>query len=110
MPERPRYEPADFDARATAWTGLLLALGIVVCATIAWIVQRAIDARSLGPDRAPAPVLAEPALESDAVGDRQAFEQEKNTRLTSYGWVDRGKGRVHVPIDQAMRELAEQKR
>lgn len=30
--------------------------------------------------------------------------------LNSYGWVDQGKGVVHIPIDQAMERLVEEER
>lgn len=28
--------------------------------------------------------------------------------LTSYGWVDRSKGIIHIPIDQAMKDVIDQ--
>ena len=30
------------------------------------------------------------------------WRQERSSRLNSYGWVDRAKGIVHVPIERAM--------
>ena len=38
--------------------------------------------------------------------DLRAFLEEKRARLEGYGWVDREAGRIHVPIEQAMRQMA----
>lgn len=37
----------------------------------------------------------------------QQASQEYTQRLTSYGWVDRPAGTVHIPIDEAIRLTAE---
>ncbi|HYZ71995.1 MAG TPA: hypothetical protein VE641_02890, partial [Chthoniobacterales bacterium] len=34
--------------------------------------------------------------------DLRDYLQVKNQELTSYGWVDRKNGIVHIPIEQAM--------
>jgi hypothetical protein len=34
------------------------------------------------------------------------WRAERKAHLEGYGWVDRGKGVVHIPIDQAMRQIA----
>jgi hypothetical protein len=33
------------------------------------------------------------------------WQQERREHLSSYGWVDRGKGVVHIPIDQAIEQV-----
>jgi len=43
-----------------------------------------------------------PMLQADPVKDMQAMRSEQEAKLSSYGWVDREKGVVHVPIDRAM--------
>jgi hypothetical protein len=43
--------------------------------------------------------------------ERAAYFAEKQQRLDGVGWVDRGAGIAHIPIDQAMRmEAARVKR
>jgi hypothetical protein len=43
--------------------------------------------------------------------DAQDYRESRLARLNSYGWVDRAKGTIHIPIEQAMRQiLSEQKR
>lgn len=36
----------------------------------------------------------------------EALRAEWQERLSSYGWIDRSKGIVHIPIDNAMARLA----
>jgi hypothetical protein len=43
---------------------------------------------------------------------RELVEQRAaaNARLSSYGWVDREAGTVHIPIDEAKRQLLDELR
>jgi hypothetical protein len=45
-------------------------------------------------------------FDGDTRLDRWRAEKEK--ALRSYGWVDRKKGLVHIPIDEAMKEVVRQ--
>jgi hypothetical protein len=38
----------------------------------------------------------------------ERWRAEKDKALRSYGWVDRKKGVVHIPIDEAMKEVVRQ--
>ncbi len=44
----------------------------------------------------------EPRVQSRPADDLQALRVEENAVLTTYGWVDRHRGVVRVPIDVAM--------
>jgi hypothetical protein len=48
-----------------------------------------------------------PRLQDNEFRDLAALRQAEEARLKSYGWVDRDRRLVHVPIEQAMRSLAE---
>jgi hypothetical protein len=48
----------------------------------------------------------EPRLQSDPLRDLVGLRAAEDARLGGYGWVDRGAGRVHVPIERAMELLA----
>jgi hypothetical protein len=37
----------------------------------------------------------------------ERWQTEKTKALHSYGWVDRSKGLVHIPIDEAMKEVVQ---
>lgn len=43
-----------------------------------------------------------PQLQTNDPKDLRDYLQVKNQELTSYGWVDRKTGVVHIPIEQAM--------
>lgn len=38
------------------------------------------------------------------------YEAEQRERLSTYGWVDQSKGKVHIPIDRAMAILVQTNR
>jgi hypothetical protein len=102
------HERADVDVRRIA----LLAVGLVALAVVVHVVlwfqmrglwsarQRelpaAVRSRRL-PDAAP-----EPRLQTAPQDDLRALRREEDERLGSYGWVDRRRGVVHVPIERAM--------
>jgi hypothetical protein len=39
-------------------------------------------------------------------GTVQEQMRDEDKRLAGYGWVDREKGLVHIPIEEAMKKLA----
>jgi hypothetical protein len=48
----------------------------------------------------------EPALQKDPLKDLRRFEHDQHAALSSYSWVDRSKGLVRIPIEEAMRIIA----
>ena len=46
-----------------------------------------------------------PRLQTDDAGDLQKFRADEERRLDTYYWIDRQKGIVHIPIEQAMKKL-----
>ena len=61
-------------------------------------------AGSYGPSEPPAP-----RLQTDPRGDIAGLRAREQAQLDGYGWIDRGAGTVHIPIDRAM-ELFVQRR
>jgi hypothetical protein len=49
-----------------------------------------------------------PRLQTQPFKDVYQLRVGQIEKLTSYGWVDQGTGVVHIPIDDAMRIVAEQ--
>lgn len=47
-----------------------------------------------------------PRLQTDAAADLQKSRADEERRLNTYYWIDREKGIVHIPIDEAMKKLA----
>ena len=50
----------------------------------------------------------QPRLQTDPSEDLAQFLVDEDKRLNTYYWIDKKKGVVHIPIEQAMRELAEE--
>jgi|ERR1051326_1169779 hypothetical protein len=51
----------------------------------------------------PRPSTPQPQLQVDPAQDLERFRQSEKQILDSYGWVDRQKGIVRIPIDEAMK-------
>ena len=45
----------------------------------------------------------EPALQESPEADMILFRKEENAKLANYGWVNKEKGVVHIPIEEAMK-------
>jgi hypothetical protein len=136
MPEHPPDAPgpdkvhADVDYEKTdARIGPLagIGVGVLVLALIAygvsaWVFE-AFRARAARKDPGLPPLAAQdrPQLPKDLdkippprlqdydrpdVKDMDQLRQAEEARLKSYGWTDPQKGKVHIPIDEAMRLLA----
>lgn len=98
-----------------------VALTVVSLVTMVavWGLFRFLEARTRATEAGPTPVEAEhprsaeqklppaPRLEIDPTASLTRLRAEEDARLASYGWVDRPAGIVHIPIDRAMRLLAE---
>jgi hypothetical protein len=50
----------------------------------------------------------EPRLQSEPIGDLRKLREREQSTLDSYGWVDRERGVVRVPIERAMELTLEQ--
>ena len=48
-----------------------------------------------------------PRLQLDPPRDLARFRADEEKRLSTYYWVDKDRGIVHIPIDRAMRLLVE---
>jgi hypothetical protein len=50
----------------------------------------------------------QPRLQTDPPEDLAQFLVDEDKRLNTYYWIDKQKGIVHIPIKQAIQELAEE--
>ena len=111
-PSAPRYEARDASA------GRLVALGCVLCLTVAmtfvlvWTVMGYLVAHQPS-GLAPSPLATgrnlppKPRLEVDPDLDLATKRAAEEAALHSYGWVDRPAGTVRIPIDRAMELLVQ---
>ncbi len=107
------HESSDLAPRTIALFGLGLAVVVVASLILtAWLFD--IFAARRATEDVPASPLARveppagPLLQVDAPSDLARLRAEEEATLSTYGWVDRGKGIVRIPIQQAMRRLVEQ--
>jgi hypothetical protein len=101
--EKSDYEHSDADPRLIA----ALALGGAV-----FLALTPLGLKGLYPlaSHEPARLIAyppAPRLQIDPRRDLDALRALETSRLSSYGWVNRADGIVHIPIDRAMQLTAQ---
>jgi hypothetical protein len=115
--------PPELQADEHVASGKVIAIGIaalIVFAGATWWSYRLMD-RALRADQPSGPIAPPSEIGKPEIGivDQIPFEttrsavrarQQDNAWLESYGWIDRDKGIIHVPIDRAIDAfLAQQK-
>lgn len=110
-----QYEKTDIEIGAVVKAGLAILVITVVTAFALVPVVKFLKARSekgdppaapiagFGPDRKP----PGPLLQERPFDDWRALKRQQDERLGTYGWVDESKGVARIPIDEAMKRLAE---
>ena len=105
------YEPDAIDARRIVAAALIVAALIAGCGfAIAWLDRGFAHLYGREP---PAPRLLQPPpvegpmLQPDPKSELDAYRTSQQSLLHAYRWVDPSRGVVQIPIEQAMRLLAE---
>jgi hypothetical protein len=101
-------ESRDISLRGIAVALAIILTGVAASVGSAWIVVRGFAGSATSPQTArsaPPRLPPAPGPRTAPRPDLERFRAEKEARLTSYGWVDRKAGRVHIPIEQAMARL-----
>jgi hypothetical protein len=96
------YEPTDWPLKPIAITGLGLLVLLVISAFVLILAYPNTTADVRRELRVNPPG---PRLQTDEQADLQRFRAGEEKRLNTYYWVDQQKGIVHVPIEQAMKQL-----
>lgn len=85
----------------------VLAGGLALFCIVSALALMAIYPSALtGPSDAPRIETAAPRLQIDPAADLSAYRVKERRELAGYGWVDRSRGIVRIPIEQAMRDVA----
>jgi hypothetical protein len=99
------YEKSDWRLGAI---GLVL-LGILVFLLIAsFALIGAFPGAVSDVSRALTVEPPQPRLQTDPSEDLAQFRREEDNRLHGYYWIDKQKGIVHIPIEQAMQALVDE--
>ena len=98
------FEPTDWSLAPVAWTYIGTAILLVVSA----FVLIAAYPKAL-PDVGRTLRIAPPGprLQISPERDLEQFRADEEKRLNSYYWIDKQKGTVHIPIDEAMKKVVE---
>lgn len=96
------FEPTDWSLRPVAW----VYGGTVILLVVSSLVLIAAYPNAL-PDVGRTLRIAPPGprLQTTPEHDLQQFRADEDMRLNTYYWIDKQKGIVHIPIDQAMKKI-----
>ena len=98
------FEKSDWPLGTVA----LVLLGTLIFLVIASIVLMDAFPRAVSDvSRALTVEPPQPRLQTDPPEDLAKFLAEADEPLNTYYWIDKKKGIVHIPIQQAMQELAD---
>src|SRR5215831_17953187 len=100
-PERAvHYEPSDADPwlLAALAAGTAVFLFVVPCILLLIYPVTAQSGIGIGRIRD----IPSPRLQVDPADDLAALRRAEEERLSSYGWIDRDRTTLHIPIDRAM--------
>jgi hypothetical protein len=109
------YETTDVNPRTLlAWVAGLACM-IMLSVVAAWVFFDVLAGYARRADPKISPLAAtekgpppDPKLISDEPHDLASVRREEAQVLDSYGWIDRGRGLIHIPIGRAMELLAEE--
>ncbi|MBV8806748.1 MAG: hypothetical protein JO042_16940 [Sinobacteraceae bacterium] len=100
----PSHEDTDVGTRLI-WIGvpMLIVSVIALAFLVLWLFSGRIVERTI---HLPLPRYPTPELQVTPTEDLVKFRAEHLQRLNSTGWIDKAHGIAHIPIDEAMREVA----
>ncbi len=110
--QEPGYEPVDVDSGGVGLVAAMLVLGLIFCSIVAALYYQALSVHTRRREGPILPSVATtqrkfppPRLQVRPPEDLAALRAREEAMLTRYGWVDREKGEVRIPIDRAMELL-----
>ena len=99
------YERSDIRGGDMAWLAAGLAFFVIITPLLMpFVFPQSMQHRS--PSAPPALTADAPQLEITPREDLRRFERGEAQFQQSYGWTDRSKGAVRIPISRAMQLLA----
>jgi|SRR5947209_6129895 len=108
-----QFERRDVNVRAMAWIGAAIVItAIVLHAGLYWLFDEFRDTAAESgrvkkkQEQVEQPAGGQPKLQVDPATEINQFRDEENKKLTTYGWVNKDNGIVHIPIEQAMKLVA----
>ena len=115
-PPDAEYEHTDIEPSVAVKFGVWLTIAMLLSGGIVygafWLFEGRSQARDTAVQQFPLAVgqvqePPPPRLQTQPFKDVYLLKEGQRQQLTSYGWLDQGAGVVHIPIDEAMRIIAE---
>jgi len=108
--DSPGYEATDASPRVVVLTAVVLAVGVAVSLLVAAGFYLHRYGPLVGKGDAPRETSFHtgPEQRTSVENEWTQLQAETRTHLEGYGWVDRSKGIVRIPIAQAMERLAKE--
>jgi hypothetical protein len=112
-PQQGRWERRDVDVVSLFWLSILLIIGGLLTVLATGGMLRYLSHERDRTDKPPPEVARErvdfpqPRLQVSPPLDLEKLREIEERELTTYGWVDREKKIVRIPIERAIEILAE---
>jgi hypothetical protein len=111
--ENPRrdHERTDWNLNYVLWGGITLVIAVAIVLAGSWWIfrnfQKSAASRVSGTALAQPILPPEPRLQISPSADWAEMLAREQAILHSYGWVDRSRGIVHIPIEREMEMIAQ---
>jgi hypothetical protein len=113
------YEKSDLSHHAVFAFLLILGCGVFVVLIAMWGIFRNLGNTQYAGHQTTNPIMTSneqlqevggdpalsfpaPRLQPDDIADLNKFRVNEEEQLNSYGWVDPGKNKIHIPIERAL--------
>lgn len=114
--EKLGYDPRDVPVEKTWIHAVLLYTGVGVTMVLSWLVMAYFDRAQVGKQsatevvRPTSPTDPYPLLQSNATAktDIVDLRHEEMLKSDTAGWVDKGKGVAHIPVENAKKIVLEE--
>lgn len=101
-----KHEPEALAVRPAAWIIGGIFVTLLVLLAVSLLLWRGLFPQADSKAHA-ARVPPAPRLQADPLPDRALYEAQKQVLVDGYAWVDRQQGVARIPVEQAMRALAQ---
>jgi hypothetical protein len=105
------YEVVDASIPEVIWTGVGVVLGVAVVCLVIWGMFNALKKQGAA-EYTPNPMQVqqippEPRIQEHPEIEFRELRKHEDDVLNSYGWVDKNAGTVHIPIYDAINQVAQ---
>ena len=108
------FEHRDVNVRSMAWVIAAIVVTAIVLHAVLYFLYAGFRSGVAESGRMPKSLdqprqqtTDQPKLQVDPATDINQLREEENKILNTYGWVDKNKGTVRIPIEQAIELVAD---